>query len=458
MMPTAHILPPDERACIIGAGISGLTAAKALRDRNLPYDQFELGSDVGGLWRFENDNGRSAAYRTLHINSSKTNMELADFPMPEDCPTFGHHTDVLQYFEDYAHEFNLYANIAFNTRVELVEDAGSGRWDVILDSGERRRYGAVIVANGHHWNPRWPDVHGTFQGRALHSHDYRQPEDYLGEDVCVVGIGNSGCDIAVDLSRVANHVTLSTRSSAWVLPKYILGKPLDQWTGYWMEYLPVGLRQKLFQLLRWMTVGNQERYGVPTPDHDLMEEHPTISQELLSAVGHGRVEIKPNIHRLDGDTIHFEDGSHGHYDTVIYATGYDFSFPFLPDSIFRTDNNRVELYQYVVPPRWRRLYFSGLIQPLGAVMPLVERQGKWIASLLDGEVALPDRGTMKRRIREDLEAMNERYTDSPRHTVQVDFWDYVHRLEAERKEGRQRAQEEGLPRRSELDGTERVRV
>jgi cation diffusion facilitator CzcD-associated flavoprotein CzcO len=451
----SRILAPGETACIIGAGISGLTAAKALADRDLPYDHLEMGSDLGGLWRFQNDTGRSAAYETLHINSSKTNMELADFPLPDDFPTFGHHRDVLQYFEDYAEAFDLRERITFNTAVEHVEPAEDGTWRVTLDTGTTRTYGAVLVATGHHWKPRWPDFRGTFSGRTLHAHDYERPADFQGQRVLIVGIGNSACDIAVDLSRIAEQVTVSTRSGAWVLPKYILGRPLDQWTGDWMEYLPIAFRRRLFRLLVWLTVGDQERYGVPTPDHGLMHEHPTISQELLSQVGHGRVEVVRNVERMDGQTVHFEDGASGMFDTIIYATGYDIAFPFLPDRVLDAANNRVALYRYVVPPEWPGLYFLGLIQPLGALMPLVERQSKWVAALLDGAVALPDADAMRATIRKTQEAMDRRYTNSPRHTIQVDFWDYVHQLRREMRTGRRRAQRLGATR-PERDASEAV--
>jgi cation diffusion facilitator CzcD-associated flavoprotein CzcO len=431
--------------CIIGAGISGLTAAKACRDRGISYDQFELGSDLGGLWRYENDNERSAAYRTLHINSSKMNMELEDFPMPDDFPVFGHHEQVLDYFEAYADEFGLREAITFNTGVENVERVPSGgdgtgeSWHVTLTTGETRTYGAVIVASGHHWNPRLPDFPGTFSGTEIHSHSYAEPQSCVGERVLVVGIGNSACDIVVDLCRVADHVSLSTRSSAWVLPKYILGQPLDQWTNPITERLPVSVRRILFKTLVWLSVGDQEDYGLPKPDHDLMEEHPTISQELLSQIGHGRVEVKPNVERLDGETVHFDDGTSGDYDRIIYATGYDISFPFLPDDLFHVENNRVRLYRYVVPPQIPGLYFLGLIQPLGAIMPLVEKQSRWVASLLSGECALPDPGAMEEHIEETLSQMQRRYTASPRHTIQVDFWDYMRQMEKEMKQGRRRA-------------------
>jgi hypothetical protein len=434
-----HILGSG-KACIIGAGISGLTAAKALKDRGLPYDHFELGSDLGGLWRFDNDNDRSAAYRTLHINSSKHNMELEDFPMPEEFPVFGHHAEVLRYFEAYADAFDLTSGITFNTGVEHADRVDANTWRVRLTTGEEREYGAVLVATGHHWNPRWPDFPGTFDGRVLHSHAYREPEDFAGDRVLVVGIGNSACDIIVDLCRVAGQVTLSTRSSAWVLPKYVLGHPLDQWTNPYMEYLPVSVRRALFKLLVWMSVGDQERYGLPKPDHDLMEEHPTISQELLSQIGHGRVDVRSNIDRLDGSTVHFEDGVSEDFDAIIYATGYDIAFPFLPDDLFSVENNRVRLYRYVVPPALPGLYFLGLIQPLGAVMPLVEKQSKWVADLLAGQAAVPSVDAMEQEIDAALTAMQNRYTASPRHTIQVDFWNYMHEMEREMRQGAKRAE------------------
>ena len=312
--PSTDRPPHRPCACIIGAGISGLTAAKALSDRGIPYDHYEISNDIGGLWQYDTDNGRSAAYRTLHINSSKTNMELEDFPMDDDFPVFGHHEDVLQYFHAYADRFDLKKRITFDTRVtdvrpmagtlrgssrakaaspggpELNTSGGDGKvgvssgwagvqkWSVTLEDGTTKTYDAVIVASGHHWNPRWPEFPGSFSGKEIHSHEYTAPEDFTGRRVLVVGIGNSACDIVVDLCRIADHVTLSTRSSAWVLPKYILGRPLDQWTSNTMEYLPVWVRRRLFQALVWLAVGNQASYGVPKPDHKIMEEHPTISQ------------------------------------------------------------------------------------------------------------------------------------------------------------------------------------
>jgi cation diffusion facilitator CzcD-associated flavoprotein CzcO len=429
------------RACIIGAGISGLTAAKALNDRGVSYDQFELDSALGGLWRI--DHPRSAAYESLHINSSKYNMELADFPVPGDVPEFAHHTDVLRYFEAYAEAFDLHDRITFNTAVERAAPNADGTWDVTLDTGETRRYGAVLGATGHHWNPRFPDFSGTFDGRTLHAHAYHDPAAFEGERICIVGIGNSACDIADDLTRVAEQVTISTRSGAWIIPKYLLGVPLDQWTSHAMEYLPLWCRRTMLRLLTWLTVGRQARYGVPTPDHKMMHAHPTVSQELLSHVGHGRVAIKPNIARLDGDVIAFEDDTREAFDTLIYATGYRIAFPFLPDDVFHVENNEVSLYHFVVPPDLPNLYLLGLIQPLGALMPLSELQAKWVAGLLAGEFVLPDPETMRRAIGRTKTRMAQRYQDSPRHTIQCDFWTYRRTLQREMRRGRKRARRLG---------------
>jgi hypothetical protein len=187
-------------------------------------------------------------------------------------------------------------------------------------------------------------------------------------------------------------------------------------------------------------VGNQERYGVPKPEHDLMQEHPTISEELLAQVGHGRVDVRPNVERRDGRRVQFEDGTTAAFDALIHATGYEIQFPFVTDEVLSIEDNRVAFYRYVVPPAWPGLYFLGLIQPLGSVFPLVERQAKWVAALLDGELALPPPEEMRSTIEDTVNRMKKRYHDSPRHTIQVDFWDYVHRMEREWRAGKRRAQ------------------
>lgn len=429
--------------CIIGAGASGITAAKTFREQGIDFDCFEKGSGIGGNWRYENDNGMSSAYRSLHIISSKWNMQYSDFPMPENFPDYGHHSDVLRYFEEYVDHFGFREAIRFNCEVSDVSPHPQGGWEVTLAGGETHHYQAVVVANGHHWNPRWPDFPGRFTGEVLHSHHYKTPEAFDGKNVLIVGIGNSACDIAVDLSRLARTVYLSTRRSAYVLPKYVLGIPNDQWLHPLFDYFPLALRRTAFRILAYMTVGNQEQYGLPRPRHKLLQEHPTLNQEFLSYVGHGRIKIKPDIRELQGERVGFVDGSSEPFDTIIYATGYNITFPFLKPEVFTVQDNRVHLFRRVIDPEEPNLFFLGLLQPLGAIMPLAELQARWIAGLLSGTMALPDKARMHRAIEADRAVLRRRYTDSARHTIQVDFWDYVHQLKREMRKGKKLAARNG---------------
>ncbi len=444
-----------QRVCVIGAGCAGLTTAKALAERGVPFDCYEKGSALGGNWRYGNDNGQSAAYHSLHINSSKSNMEFADFPLPAGFPDFGHHSDVLRYFEAYADHFGVTPLIQFRTEVRRVEPDG-GEWVVTVrdrDGREStRRYGAVAVCNGHHWDARLPEFPGRFDGDAIHAHDYRRPEAYSGKRVLVVGIGNSAVDIAVDLSRIADVVALSTRSGAWIVPKYILGRPADQWVTRGSERLPLWMRERLYRALVYLTAGDQLRYGMPTPPYGMLAAHPTINQEFLSYVGHGRLKIKPNVAELAGTEIVFEDGTRAPFDAIIYATGYNITFPFLPPEVLPVRDNHVALFRGVVPPTSPGLYFIGLLQPIGSIVPLAELQGRWVAGLVAGDWALPDAEVMRRAIGEDAAAVARRYRSSPRHTIQVDFWTYADRIAHEMKDGAVRATRAGvrpLPRPAE---------
>src|SRR5215211_4600613 len=140
--------------CVIGAGSSGIAAAKALHERGIAFDCFEASDRVGGNWVFKNPNGMSSSYRSLHINTSRERMEFSDFPMPATYPDFPHHTHIAAYFDDYV---GIRDGITFRTLVTRAERRADGRWDVATDPGGTRTYDALVVANGHHWDPRWPE-------------------------------------------------------------------------------------------------------------------------------------------------------------------------------------------------------------------------------------------------------------------------------------------------------------
>jgi len=432
-----HVHPrPD--LCIIGAGSSGVTVAKALHQRGVAFDCFEKGSDIGGMWRYQNDNGLSSAYASLHIDTSRDNLGYSDFPISRELPDFLSHAQFLKYLESYADYFGIRKLVTYKAAVEAVKRAPNGRWNVHLSTGEVRSYGKVIVANGHLWDPRTPAFPGEFAGETIHAHDYRTAGPFEGKSVLVVGFGNSAVDIAVDLCRRASDVTISTRRSAWVMPKYLFGRPTDRWSSLISRKLrlPTPWTRRIMARLVRIGVGDQSRYGLRKPQHPMWREHATLSQELLPYLGHGWIAVKPNIRQLDGHEVEFEDGSRKSFDAIIYATGYRISFPFLDKSLFDPETEAGELYRRMVSLKQPGLIFAGLVQPVGPTIPLVEIQGRWLAAVLSGDIALPEPDVQAREIAQHHNYQRETYLDAARYVLEVDFRSYANQMKTDMFRGR----------------------
>jgi dimethylaniline monooxygenase (N-oxide forming) len=440
--PAGASLP---RVCLIGAGSSGITAVKALHERGIPFDCFEKSDRVGGNWVFENRNGMSAAYRDLFINTSRPRMEYSDFPMPDSYPDFPHHTQIAAYFESYVDHFGLRELITFETGVQHAARGEHGMWTVTLDSGETRAYDALMVANGHHWDPRWPEPAfpgaDTFAGTQLHAHSYIDNSIFAGKRVVVLGMGNSAMDIAVESSYVAERTYLAARQGVWIIPKYVFGKPVDQMRND--PRIPFKIRQRLIQQVVRSYAGPPERYGLPKPNHRFGEAHPTVSGRILDRIQHGTIAAKPNIERFDGGRVRFVDGSEVEADVVVYCTGYKITFPFFDADFIAAPDNHIELYRRVFHPDLANVFFIGLLQPLGAIMPLAEAQAAWVGDYLVGDYALPAQAELRADIDAEQAAMRARYVASKRHTIQVDYEDYLYELAKARRAGGARARANG---------------
>lgn len=428
--------------CIIGAGSSGMVAVKALLDAGVPFDCFEESDRVGGLWVFGNKNGRSAAYRSLSINTSRERMQYADFPMPASLPDYPGHADIAAYFQAYADHFGLGRHIRFGTRVEHVGPEGAG-YRVQTSDGGSKRYDAVIVANGHHWLPHFPkpSFPGSFGGTTLHSSRYvspTEPYDFRGRRAVVLGFGNSAVDIACELARPggAERVYLATRRGAWVLPKYVLGRPLDQLGP---SFLPASIGLRVSQFFYARVIGDLEAHGLPKPDHRLGGAHPTVSSDLLPMLEARRVVPKPNIRALHADGVEFADGTREAADALVYATGYQVSFPFFDPAFVSAPDNELDLYFRTLHPEKPNLFFIGLAQPLGAIMPIAEAQAKLVAACLAGRYAPPPAAVMRREAAAERAGVARRYVRSRRHTMQVDFDAFMRALAKEHARGRKRA-------------------
>ena len=436
------------KVCLVGAGSSGIAVVKALWDRAIPFDCYEKSDRVGGNWVFKNKNGMSSAYRSLHINTSRTRMQYADFPMPEGYPDFPHHELIARYFDAYVDHFGFRHKISFETGVQKIERerAGGYRGACSTTAGPVH-YDAIAVANGHHWLPAWPEpaFPGEFSGIQMHSHYYidpGEPHDLVDKRVVVLGMGNSAMDIACELCRpgVAQKVFLAARRGAWVIPKYILGKPLDS---------AVPLPAKLPLRVRgWIAPAHLPARGRPhgglRPARARSRARPGAPDDLQRSSGARRIgrhrDQAEHSSSFAAREVAFADGSVEKVDAIIYSTGYKVSFPFFDESFVSAPGNDLPLFRRVFKPGVPDLFFFGLLQPLGAIMPIAEAQGKWVAEYLTGTLrAARRRRAMQRDMEAERKAMFERYVPSRRHTMQVDFDDYMAGLSKELVAGRKRA-------------------
>jgi cation diffusion facilitator CzcD-associated flavoprotein CzcO len=203
---------------IIGAGAAGLCAAKHLKAKGIDVTVFEIGTRIGGLWVYENDNGLSQAYKSLHVNSEAAVTAYKDNPFPPGSPLYPDHRQMTNYLESYAIRFEIVPLIRFGSKVAEVRRV-DGRWRVRLEGGEVAMFDVVIVASGHQSVPRHPNFARDFSGEYLHAHSYRVPEPFAGKDVLVVGVGNSACDIAADICTQTASTTMACSPDAAHVPR-----------------------------------------------------------------------------------------------------------------------------------------------------------------------------------------------------------------------------------------------
>ena len=426
---------------VVGAGPAGLCALKELAGAGFDVTCFEKGDRPGGLWVYENESGRSGAYRSLHTNTSRARTELEDHPMPDDYPDFPSHELVAAWLESYADRFGLRERIRFHADVERAERRPEGGWELTLEDGSVREFDVLVAASGHNWEPRWPEpaYPGDFDGVQIHAHDYREPSGFEGRRVLVVGMGNSAMDIAVEASYVAERTFLSTRKGTHIVPKQLFGKPADQITSPLMaRVVPWRVRQRLSEALLRIAVGRVTDHGLPEPSGGLLQDHPTISDTILSRIAHGEVLPRPGIERLDGRRVVFADGSAEAVDAIVWCTGYEVTLPFLQGAVGDVRPDELKLYKRVVHPEMDDLFFIGFMQSTGSAIPIVEQQSKLLAEYLTGEYALPAPDAMRADMERALRGAVKRYGHK-RPAMRVDFDGFMHELERERRRGRKRA-------------------
>ncbi|KAM8890434.1 flavin-containing monooxygenase 5-like [Synchiropus picturatus] len=437
-----------QRVAVIGAGPSGLTSIKACLDEGLEPTCFESSQAIGGLWRFKEtpELGRANIYPSVIINSSKEMISFSDFPPPAELPNHMLHSEVLLYLQLYAQAFKLLQYINFETTVVTVRQvqgfAVKGQWEVETESrdGQRRIqvFDAVMVCTGHFTKPHLPlqDFPGIaeFPGKYFHSWEYCNAKGLDGKTVVVIGVGNSGGDIAVDISRVAEKVYLSTRSGAWLVSRVGPGGiPADLIGTSRMDMMIKRLfpsqvekmvENKLNQTL------DHSLYGLK-PKHGFFDQIPVVNDELPARIISGRVQVKPNVKGFCGSTVVFDDGSIlDKVDVVVFATGYNYSFPFLPSALQAKCGHRLCLYKHVFHPTLTKptLAVVGFIHGLGAINPLAEMQARWATRVFKGLMTVPSKEAMMEEIERDTATMHQKFACSERNPLQVEYIPYLDSL------------------------------
>ncbi|XP_045839149.1 putative dimethylaniline monooxygenase [N-oxide-forming] 6 isoform X1 [Meles meles] len=411
-----------KRVAIVGAGVSGLASIRCCLEEGLEPTCFERSNDVGGLWKFSNqaEEGRASIYQSVFTNSSKEMMCFPDFPYPDDFPNYMHHSKLQEYIRTFAQEKNLLRYIQFETLVSSIKKCPNflvtGQWEVVSEKDGKQEsaiFDAVMICSGHHVYPNlptdsFPGLHG-FQGRYLHSRDYKDPEAFKGKRVLVIGLGNSGSDIAVELSRLAAQVIISSRSGSWVMSRvWDDGYPWDmvyvtRFATFLRNALPSFVSDWLY-VKKMNTWFKHENYGL-MPLNGPLRKEPVFNDELPSRILCGTVSIKPSVKEFTETSAVFEDGTvFEAIDYIIFATGYDYAYPFLDDSIIKSRNNEVTLFKGIFPPKMEKptLAVIGLVQSLGAAIPTADLQARWAAKVFAKSCTLPTTSEMMDDIDEKM--------------------------------------------------------
>ena len=370
----------DRPVYVIGGGPGGLAAAAALRAQGVRAVVLEKSSGVAASWR--------AHYDRLHLHTTRRWSSLPGLPMPRRFGRWVSRDDVVRYLEKYAEHHDL--EVVTGVEVTRIDRADGTDWRLTATGGRILTGRAVVVATGHNHTPRLPDWPGrdTFTGELLHAADYRNPAPYAGRDVLVVGIGNTGAEIAVDLVEGgASRIRIAIRTVPHIVRRSTAGWPA-QATGILVRRLPVRLGDRAGGLMSRIAVPDLSAQGLPRPDTGLYSRVregaiPVQDIGLIDAVKRGRVLPVATVASFDEDTVVLADGTRITPDAVIAATGYDRDLEGLVGHLGVLDERgRPVVHGARTPKQAPGLYFTGFTNPISGMFREMALDARKIAKSL----------------------------------------------------------------------------
>jgi dimethylaniline monooxygenase (N-oxide forming) len=367
---------------------------------------YEARDGIGGQWRYEEPHPEtgeafSSVYNGVVSNTSSLRSHFSDFPMdPAKYPDYPTHTDYLTYILDYASHFRLESHILLNTEVLSCLKHDDTKWKVITSESEDV-YDALFICTGKESIPHTPEIEGfeRFEGRIIHSHVYRQPDEYADKRVAVVGFGPSAVDIATEVSHRAKECHLITQRGGWVLPRYVNGKHIESLQSRFWEYLlPRSVLSFSYEGVHRAVMG--ETPETLKPNHGILEANAVVSTGLLEHVRSGRITAhRASVEKFSETEIILSNQTALEVDKVILCTGYNVTMPVISEDTYRGDEpNSVRLYRLINPPAHNNLFFMGLVEFLGPIHPTVELQARWAVGVLTARISLPSVEKMEKSI------------------------------------------------------------
>lgn len=411
---------------IVGAGASGIGVARQLKRAGIDFQIIEATSEMGGNWQPAGPS--SKMYESAHLISSKKNTQFTDHPMPEEYPAYPRHSLFYRYLTEIAEANGLQKATRFDTKVSEMTPKGDG-WRLAFEDGGEAEYEIVVLCNGLLGKPITPRIADEATCESIHAVEYKSPSMFAGKRVLVVGGGNSGCDIAVDATKTAETVIHSTRRGYHYMPKFIDGRPTQEWlmdesskfkdaASYWAHV------EQTFKLAGF----KGEDFGLPAPDHPIEACHPIMNSQILFHIGHGDIIAKPDLQAIDADTVTFSDGTRTQVDLIVWATGYRVDIPFLDPEIYDWPNKLHATFLRMVPAEFDNLLFVGYLNSPSGIGNLVNTMARFVVSYVQGRQQDSDAFRVVRRMAEAPERLDlgqGRFMQTDRHRHEVDLWKFL---------------------------------